>query len=320
MATTLSVVIPTHNRREKLVRLIDGIQRSDFDQSALEIIVVADHCTDDTVEYLTEHHRDVQLITPTEHVYSQGGRALGGAAAVGEYVLFIDDDNVVDPGCCAALVRAMEAHPEIGLIGPLMYRWPETAELWCAGAVITRYATVDRRVRGPLPLDPAAPELTTPCDTIPNAFMIRRRLLAGPCPIDPLHFPGSWAEADLSLRVKLAGYEVRIAREAVVFHDLGYAGFAIRLRSADRIEQQARSRLWIRRRYPWAFRSPAWFWLVTFPLSSAYYLYRFARDGHLVEWSRAYARGTVQGLRDPLPDPPGAYVAARPAARPLPLD
>jgi glycosyltransferase involved in cell wall biosynthesis len=44
----VSVVIPTHNRKEKLIRLIKSIFRSDFPKNRLEVIVVDDFSSDGT--------------------------------------------------------------------------------------------------------------------------------------------------------------------------------------------------------------------------------------------------------------------------------
>ncbi len=45
---SLSVVIPTHNRREMVVKVLEAIFRQGFPQDRLEVIVVLDDCTDDT--------------------------------------------------------------------------------------------------------------------------------------------------------------------------------------------------------------------------------------------------------------------------------
>jgi len=44
----ISVVIPTYNRKEKLIRLLGSILRSDYPDNKIEIIVVDDASIDGT--------------------------------------------------------------------------------------------------------------------------------------------------------------------------------------------------------------------------------------------------------------------------------
>ena len=96
------------------------------------------------------------------------------------------------------------------------------------------------------------------------------------------------------MQVKRAGFEIRVAPGARVWHDCGYQGVTTRL-GLWQVEDKARARLLFRRR--WAQGWVPWleFWTVTFPVSSAYYLVQFARNGHLIAWSAAYIRGTLHG-------------------------
>ena len=44
----VSIVIPTHKRKEKLIRLIKSILRSDYPREKIETIVIDDASTDGT--------------------------------------------------------------------------------------------------------------------------------------------------------------------------------------------------------------------------------------------------------------------------------
>jgi glycosyltransferase involved in cell wall biosynthesis len=44
----VSIVVPTHNRAARLAAALDALARQDWPPDALEAIVVADGCTDDT--------------------------------------------------------------------------------------------------------------------------------------------------------------------------------------------------------------------------------------------------------------------------------
>lgn len=94
--TRFSVVIPTHQRRDTVVRMVRALARQELDD--FEAIVAVDGATDGTAAAL----RDLSLPFPLK-VVEQGNlgagaaRNAGAAVAEGEILLFIDDDMEADP-------------------------------------------------------------------------------------------------------------------------------------------------------------------------------------------------------------------------------
>lgn len=301
----VAVVIPTHNRREKLRRLLESLAQGEL--VADRVVVVADRCTDGTQGMVRREFASVCLVESETPLWAAGARSEGLRHTDHSYVFFVDDDNIVDRSCLRELVTLMDGHSQIGLLGPLMLTFPVGGKVWCAGGILTPV-----RVRYRLDLrgaeDPGCLGTLLPCDFLPNAFLARRSVVTDLARLDPEAFPSSWSEADHGMQVKQAGFEIRVAHAAQVWHDCGYAGVTTRL-GLWQIEDKARARLLFRRRWARGWGPWLWFWTATFPLSSAYYLAQFARHGHLVAWTAAYIRGTVRGAWGPLPPPP------RPASR-----
>ena len=109
--TTASVVIPTRNRRLFLSEAIATVMEQTF--LDWELIVVDDGSTDDTRDFLrTLHDRRIRSI----HRQSQGGRSVacndGLADARGEFIMFLDDDDLLRPNTLAALVNALRSNPD----------------------------------------------------------------------------------------------------------------------------------------------------------------------------------------------------------------
>lgn len=89
----VSAVITTHNRLELLKRAIDSVLTQTY--ANIECIVVSDASTDGTDEYCKSRN-DIRFISIPKSD-SHGGnyaRNLGIRAASGEYVAFLDDDDV----------------------------------------------------------------------------------------------------------------------------------------------------------------------------------------------------------------------------------
>jgi glycosyltransferase involved in cell wall biosynthesis len=91
----VTVVIPTHNRADRLLRTIATVVAQD--DVDLEIVVVDDGSTDATVERLAARHPDIRTV----RLESQRGLAVarnnGIDVATGEWVAFLDDDDLWSP-------------------------------------------------------------------------------------------------------------------------------------------------------------------------------------------------------------------------------
>src|SRR5689334_25132161 len=88
-----SVIIPTHNRRRQILRLLGALAGQCVNADSFEVIVVIDGSTDGTADALRAARwpYTVRLIE-----VPQGGptaaRNRGAAAALGATLVFLDDD------------------------------------------------------------------------------------------------------------------------------------------------------------------------------------------------------------------------------------
>jgi glycosyltransferase involved in cell wall biosynthesis len=115
---TVSVVIPTFNRRKLLRRVLSPLLATPH---AHEIIVVVDGCTDGSFELLS----DLAEEDPRVHPLLIANRGMGGArlagaeAATGEVVLLIDDDVIVGPGTVAGHAAAHARAENLLVVGAM---------------------------------------------------------------------------------------------------------------------------------------------------------------------------------------------------------
>ncbi len=97
----ISVLTPTHNRATLLRRAIASVQAQTHER--WEMIVVDDHCTDETPSVLASLEDSRVRSLSARARGAAAARNDGLAAATGEIVVYLDDDNLMLPGWLAAV-------------------------------------------------------------------------------------------------------------------------------------------------------------------------------------------------------------------------
>ena len=115
MSELLSVVIPTHNRPDRLAVAVRSVLDQDY--PSIEIVIVDDGSTPATAEMLDKLCSTGDRIVVLRNDQSQGAAAArnsGMTAASGELMGFCDDDDAWLPGAASAAVGALG--PDIGIV------------------------------------------------------------------------------------------------------------------------------------------------------------------------------------------------------------
>ncbi len=115
-AVRVSVIIPTHNRHEQLPVTLAALYDQDLPRQEYEILVVDDG-SEPPVELAPPRNGVNQRILRTSGVERSAARNTGAAAAIGEVLVFIDDDIVVGSYFLRAHLQAHEEWPEALVTG-----------------------------------------------------------------------------------------------------------------------------------------------------------------------------------------------------------
>lgn len=109
-----SVVIPNYNRQDMACDAVESVLRQTY--PVHQIIVVDDGSSDDSVQVLTEKFgQKITLIAQTNSGVSTARNA-GVEAATGDYICYLDSDDLWREDKLALIARSIEKFPDAGLI------------------------------------------------------------------------------------------------------------------------------------------------------------------------------------------------------------
>lgn len=109
---TVSVVIPTRNRRALLKEAVESVERQTLQH--WELVIVDDASDDGTWAWLSSvADPRVRVIRQDAHAERSAARNRGLAEANGRFILFLDDDDRLFPKALERLARALERRPHV---------------------------------------------------------------------------------------------------------------------------------------------------------------------------------------------------------------
>lgn len=232
----LSVIVVSWNVRDLLRRCLQSILAA-VDGSApprtLEILVVDNASADGSAAMVQAEFPTVRLIANDRNRGFTAANNQGLAASRGRYLLLLNPDAELLDGALAAMVGCMEAHPEVGVLGPqLLYpdgsvqssrrRFPTVATALVESTVIQEWWRDNRVLRRYYMLDtPPPPGEPQPVDWLVGAcLLVRRAVYEQVGGLDEGFFMYS-EELDWCRRIKDAGWQVLYLPTARVIHHEG---------------------------------------------------------------------------------------------------
>jgi len=221
MASRVALVVTTHNRKDKVIRLLGSISQSSFAKRFLKTIVVDDASTDGTFEEVRSLFPKVLVSRTNQEVFLAKARNIGAQYSKAKYVLFVDDDMVIEGDLIGRLIAFMEEHPDYGIAGPVVTYFRNQNKIWHAGVLFRpRSFAENRYIWQYALLSNVKREGFIDCSYVPGIFMVRKKILNKLQGFDYRNFPFSFEDLDLALRAQSTGFKTACVLSALAFHDI----------------------------------------------------------------------------------------------------
>jgi len=133
MIPRVSIISPLHNKEAYVAQTIESVLGQTV--ADLEMLVVENHSSDEgprVVEDLASRDSRVRLIHAPSEVRGPGAaRNVGLAEAKGEWILFLDADDLLEPDYLERRLSVLKSYPEAKIIaGPWKNFYPDTPDVF----------------------------------------------------------------------------------------------------------------------------------------------------------------------------------------------
>ncbi len=231
-AADLAVIVVSANNGCWLERCLSSV----FDHAGgatLDVVVVDNASTDGTRAIVESGFPDARVIDSPNRGFAYGNnRGLEHTNA--RFALLLNPDTEIVEGTFRQLIELLEARPQLGLAGvrqltadgtvwPTIRRFPSVTRA-LGEALFSERWPISPAWAGERVLDERAYDREQECDWTSGSFMlIRREALLSAGLLDERFFIYS-EEADLCLRLKRAGWQVRHLPQMTIVHHAGKGG------------------------------------------------------------------------------------------------
>jgi GT2 family glycosyltransferase len=209
----ISVIVINWNGRQYLQACLDALAAQQG--VSFETLVVDNGSTDGSVEFLRTQFPAVRVVALAENLGFAGGNNAGAREARGRYLVFLNNDTVVEPGWLAALRRTVDQPPGFALATSRVVYMHDPAVIDSAGDGVLQWGAAFKRFHGTRAAEAArSGEVFGVCGA---ACLVTKTAFDELGGFDE-HFFVSHEDVDLSYRARLRGYRCRYVADAVVRH------------------------------------------------------------------------------------------------------
>jgi hypothetical protein len=219
----VSLIIANYNGAPYLSDCLNSVAALDYPRAALEVILVDNASTDDSVALARRALPGIQVLQQIANTGFAPACNAGARLARGDYLAFLNNDARVAPDWLNALLAPFAANsPDLACVASTIVSW-DGQHVDFVGGAVNAYGRAFQHDQG-LPYDPGyysePRDLFFACG---GAMVIRRAVFQEVGGFDA-DFVAYFEDVDLGWRLWLLGYRVVLAPLAVARHRLHATG------------------------------------------------------------------------------------------------
>jgi GT2 family glycosyltransferase len=213
----VTAVVPVYNHKEDTREFLESLRHATYPN--MRVIIIDDGSTDGTEEMILQEYPEVMLVKGDGNLFWTGGANKGIETATkmgADYILWIDNDTVVDPDFLTYLVGTAESNPK-SIVVPKVYYYHDREKIQQAGWEKAHGKhSFTRTGDGELDRGQYDSQRDIPCATM--GALIRTSLFQKLGMLDFKNMPQYGSDEDFTLRATKRGYRIIYEPKSKVWH------------------------------------------------------------------------------------------------------
>lgn len=212
----VSVIIVNFNGLKHLRKCLNSVEKV---REILEIIVVDNGSTDNSVSFLQSHYPKIKLLRNSQNLGFALANNLGAKLATQSYLLFLNNDTIVPPHLLKVFLKHLKAEKKVAIVQPKIYQMGKSGKLDVVGSFLTSAGFLTHLGFGQKDKGQYN-HLKYIFSPKGACLLIKRELFFKLGQFDADYF-SYFEETDLAWRVWLSGHKVLFVPEVTIEHVVG---------------------------------------------------------------------------------------------------
>lgn len=215
------IIILNWNNPDVTLECLRSVMALDYPADCLQVVVVDNGSTDNSVTRLRGAYLDVTLMETGTNLGYAGGNNVGiryGLERGAEWICILNNDVTVAPDFLTILISVLQEDQDAGVATPLVADMTNPQLVWALGSAVNRRTGAVHRLHTDEQVEEWRRQQPFVVDAASGAAMLVKRQVFEQVGLLDESFFLYYEETDWCLRVHQAGYRVLAVPASVVWH------------------------------------------------------------------------------------------------------
>lgn len=212
------IIILNYNSINDTIGCIKSLKNIDY--SNYEIVVVDNSETIEYYNLLKDKFNEYKIIRANENLGYANGNNIGIKYALdngADYICVLNNDVVVQRDFLSKIVKVLDENQDVGIAGPCICEYNDRSKVQCAGANISLYTGLTKRIGKGTLYDSNNKEATV-VDFLGGACFICKREIFDKIGLIPENYFLFFEETEFCIKAQKLGYKLLCIYESKVYH------------------------------------------------------------------------------------------------------